>query len=179
MDNADVSVQYSQTYIDEQINQVVFSHKVDNNQIDNIIDTWIHTTIEYTERYNKIVDEMCETYKGLLDLMEYASNIKIPFCWEYVRCSFINELHGLLNEFQVIDMELSTFMNVMNSYKHLSIQKGDVKVSNSSLDFVENLLSYYAHKSSFMKEDLISLKKQGNEAFISSQQITTNCGEYL
>ena len=179
MDDVDVSQPFSDTYIDNQINKSMLVHKQKNDEIDSIVDTWIHTIIDYTEKHNKIVDEMCETYNNLLDLMEYASNIKIPFCWEYVRCSFMNELHELMNEFQVNDMELSTFIDVMNAYKHMSIHKGDIKVSDSSIDFVGNLLSYYAHKSSCMKEDLTNLKKQGYDAFLSSQQVSSNCGEYL
>lgn len=169
-----------QDSIDEQIAQIIFnaSKNIDNQQRA-IISIWESTVEDYRERYNKIVDEMCETYNNLIHTLQYAINVKVPFCWEHVRLSFANEIHILLEEFSGLDMQVTSFVNEMHTIKEMSIERADSKLSQSSLDYLDSVLGCYAHKSSCIKEDLNTLKKEGSEVFISSQQISSNCGEYM
>jgi hypothetical protein len=184
MDNMDVSIititPEQQASIDEQIAQILLNttKNIDNQQLA-IMTIWESNSQDYTERYNKIVDEMCETYNSLIHVLQHATNVKVPFCWEHIRLSFANELHILLEEFTGLDMQVCSFMSEMHMHKNMSIERADSKLSQSSLDYLESVLGYYAHKSSCIKDDLNTLKKKGNEVFISSQQISSNCGEYM
>ncbi len=182
MDNVDIPVQLSRNEqelsIDEQMSYMFLQNpKVKNSNTEKIVETWIDTYIDYNERYNKILDEMCGTYNDLLDTMEYVANIKVPFCWEYVRCSFANELHEILQDFQKLDVEISSFMNEMTMCRMKAIERADIKLSDSAIEYLENLLGHYAYRSSLIREDLTHLKKQGINAFISSQQLSSNCGD--
>jgi hypothetical protein len=150
---------------------------INNDKINIISKTWKSTKEDFIERYNTIVDEMCETYKDLLNTSEYVANLKVPFCWEYVRNAFANELYELLEEFQHIDVQISSFNNEVDMHYNLSIQRADIKLSDSAIDYLDNVLGYYAHKSSCIKEDLSILKKHGQESFINSQQLYNTCGD--
>lgn len=169
-----------QASIDEQIAEILLNtNKVIDNQQNDIITIWKSSSEDYTERYNKIVDEMCETYNHLINTLQHATDVKVPFCWEYIRLSFANELHILLEEFSGLDMQVSSFVNEMHLHRNLSVDRADSKLSQSSMDYLDSVLGYYAHKSSCIKDDLDTLKKKGTELFISSQQISSNCGEYM
>jgi hypothetical protein len=176
--SVDVSNVERNDSVDEQImyNLLNEDHTIDENR-NNILTTWKDTFENYTEMYNKIVDEMCVTYEDLLNTSEYIADLKVPFCWECVRLSFANELHELLEEFQQVDTQISTFTREMHMHRNLSIQRGNIKLSNSAIDFLGNLLGYYAHKSSSIKEDLAYIKKRGQDAFVESQQIYNTCGD--
>lgn len=177
--SADVSKILQYNSLDEEImyNLLQDENLINNDKINIISKTWENKIEDYNERYNKIVDEMCETYKDLLNVCEYVANLKVPFCWESIRLGFANELHTLLEEFQDIDNEISTFGNEMDMNHNLSIQRADIKLSDSALGYLDNVLGYYAHKSSCIKDDLSILKKKGQEAFIDSQQINNSCGD--
>ena len=177
--STDVSKIEQYNTLDEEITRNLLQQETitNNNHKNIILDTWKSKTEDYIERYNKIVDEMCETYNDLLNTSEYVANLKVPFCWESIRLVFANELHILLEEFQDVDMQISTFNTEMDMHHNLSLQRADVKLSDSALDYLDNVLSYYAHKSSCIKEDLSILKTKGQEAFIDSQQINNSCGD--
>lgn len=179
MTSVDVSVPEQHNTLDEEImyNLLHQENAINNDNVKVILATWKTSCENYIERYKVIVDEMCETYNDLLNTSEYVANLKLPFCWEYIRLIFGNELHQLLGEFQDFDKEISTFENEMDIHRNLSIRRGDIKLSDSSLDYLDSVLDYYAHKSSCIKNDLAYLKKRGQEAFIDSQQICINCGD--
>lgn len=184
MDNMNVSIititPEQQASIDEQIAQILLntSKNIDSQQ-NAIISSWESTSQDYTERYNKIIDEMCETYSNLIHILQHTTNVKVPFCWEHVRLSFANELHILLEEFSGLDTQISSFVNEMHLHMNMSVDRADSKLSQSAMDYLDSVLDYYAHKSSCIKDDLDTLKKKGTEMFVSSQQISSNCGEYM
>lgn len=163
--------------VDDEIMYNLLQDNVISNDKQNIISTWKSKTEDFIERYNQIVDEMRETYQDLLNTCEYIANLKVPFCWESIRLVFANEIHILLEEFQDVDMQISTFTKEMNMNHNMSIQRYDLKLSESALDYLDNVLCHYAHKSSCIKDDLSNLKKQGQEAFIESQKIYNTCGD--
>lgn len=170
-------VEQHNDFDEKQICNILYHELVTNDDtINSIITTWRNVYEDYLERYYKIVDEMCETYKDLLNTSEYISYLKVPFCWEYARVRFANEIYELLEEFQCIDRQISTFLNEMDLHRNISIKKADIKLSNSFIEYLDNVLDLYAHKSSCIKDDLVHLKKQGQEAFINSQQMSSTCG---
>jgi hypothetical protein len=184
MDNMDVSIitftPEQQASIDEQIAQILLNtNKVIDSQQNAIIAIWETASQDYNERYNKIVDEMTETYNNIIQTLQYTTNVKVPFCWEHIRLSFANEVNILLEECSGLDMQLCSFESELHMHRNMSIDRANTELSQSSLDYLDSVLGYYAHKSSCIKDDLTNLKKSGNELFIASQQISSNCGEYM
>lgn len=161
---------------DEEVIYNLLQQNTIDSEREDILKTWKGKTDEFAEKYNKIVDEMCDTYRSIIYTIKYADNLKVPFCWEYARISFVDEVNNLLNEFLEVDMQFSTFDDEIDTHRILSIQRGDNKLSESSITYLNTVFECYAHKSSCLKDDIAFLIKQGQAAFIESQQISTTCG---
>jgi hypothetical protein len=141
-----------------------------------IIWSWQDTTYDFIERYNKIVQEMSVTLKDIHDTMKYTAELKLPFCWEYARLAYTRSFNELLAEFGVVDHHISSFVDEMEAHKTLAIERADENLSESSINYLDNIIGYYADRSTSIKEDLEILKKHGMNVVNASQQMSPNCG---
>lgn len=142
-----------------------------------IIWSWNDVYDSYTNRYNRIVDELNTTLVNLQELILHVSKVKIPYCWEFTRVAYTNELNELLVDLQIMDGQISTFTREMDMHKRVAIVKADKRLSEKSISYLDTLLNYYAERSDAIKEDLETLRKVGIEAYVESQQIVSQCGD--
>lgn len=140
--------------------------------------SWQDTSFDFIDRYNKIVNNMTKLFTDLKDTLNYVQDLKVPFCWEYAKLAYSQRFEELAIELQGIDVEIASFPRDLEFHRSVSIERADKGLSESSVNFLENLLGYYADRVTSVTEDLEHTKKIGMNAVIASQQIYTNCGEF-
>lgn len=143
-----------------------------------ILWSWQENTMDLYDRYNFIVDSMTTFNKELFEATQYVKDLKVPYSWECARLTFAKTFNDLSAEFLNIDIQIATFPNELECHMKLAIQRADKSVSEKSIEFLENLLAYYADRVSWMEDELKRLKKNGMQCVVASQQITTVCGDF-
>ncbi len=142
-----------------------------------ILWSWQENTLDLYDRYNFIVDNMTTINKEIHETKQYAKELKVPYNWECTRLTFLKTFDELSAEFLNIDIQVASFPNELEFHMKLAIQRADKSMSEKSIEFLENLLAYYADRVSWMEDELKRLKKNGMQCVVASQQIYTACGD--
>lgn len=142
-----------------------------------ILWSWQENTIDLYDRYNFIVDNMTRIHQDLYATKKYVAELKVPHNWEYARLTYAKTFDELSAEFLNTDIQLTTFPSELEFHMKLAIQRADKSMSDKSIEFLENLLAFYADRMSWMDDELKRLKKNGEQCVVASQQIYTACGD--
>lgn len=138
--------------------------------------SWEETEFDLYDRYNFIVTKMITMHQEFLDAKKYVDDLKVPHCWEPTRLSYSNMISELFAEFRSIDYQIASFPDELSFHKVMAIQRADKSLSESSITFLENLLGFYADRTTTIEEQFAHAKKTGLNHFAESQIIINTCG---
>jgi hypothetical protein len=145
-------------------------------QRQDIIWAWQETTFDLYDRYNFIVTKMISLHQEFVDAKKYVDELKVPHCWEITRLSYSKTITELFAEFRSIDYEISSFPDEVVFHKNMVIHRADKGLSESSITFLENLLGYYADRTTTIEEEFTHAKKTGLKYEAESKIINNTCG---
>jgi hypothetical protein len=138
--------------------------------------SWQDTSFDFIDRYNKIVVEMTGLFKDVENTKKYIADLKIPFCWEYTKLAYSRKVEELLLELTAVDIQILTFPSDLDFHQKMSIERANKNLSEVSMNYLENILGFYADRISTISEDLKCLQTNGMDVAIESQKLSTNCG---
>lgn len=141
-----------------------------------IIWAWQDTTFDLYDRYNFIVTKMTTLHKEFVDAQKFIDELKVPYCWEMTRLSYSNVVAEMFADLRSIDYQIATFPQEVEFHKSMVIQRADKGLSESSITFLENLLGYYADRTTTIEEQFAHAKKTGLNYVAESQVINNTCG---
>lgn len=145
-------------------------------QRQDIIWAWQDTTFDLYDRYNFIVTNMIKLHQEFVDAKKYIDELKVPHCWEMTRLSYSKVVAELFAEFLSIDYQISSFPEEVEFHKKMVIQRADKGLSESSITYLENLLGFYADRTTMVEEQLAHAKKTGLNCVAESKIIINTCG---
>lgn len=145
-------------------------------QRQDIIWAWQDTTFDLYDRYNFIVTNMTKLHQEFVDAKKYIDELKVPHCWEMTRLLYSKVVAELFAEFLSIDYQISSFPEEVEFHKKMVIQRADKGLSESSITYLENLLGFYADRTSTIDEQFAHAKKTGLNHVAESQIIINTCG---
>jgi hypothetical protein len=145
-------------------------------QRQDIIWAWQDTTFDLYDRYNLIVAKMIELHKEFVDARKYIDELTVPHCWEVTRLSYSKMISELFAEFCSIDYQISSFPEEVDFHKNMVIHRADKGLSESSITFLENLLGFYADRTTTIEEQFTDAKKTGLKYEAESKIINNTCG---
>lgn len=145
-------------------------------QRQDIIWSWQETEFDLYDRYNLIVTKMITLHQDFVSARKYVDDMKVPHCWEPTRLIYSKKIDELFTEFRSIDYQISSFPEEVEFHKNMVIQRADKGLSESSITYLENLLAFYADRTTTIEEHFADTKTTGLNYWAESQLIINTCG---
>lgn len=129
---------------------------------------------DYAERYIELVEDYQALFGRLHECIAFIDHIKIPFCYEYLKCSYKSNFDLLSNEIDALGSSIAEFPDTLREYCLRMILETDHDNKKLCVSYLDCLLRLFNSKVETFKDQVEAYANTGFELYNRSQMIAPN-----